>query len=138
VRSSTQTISLPVDQLQAFAFLAEPQNLPRWAVGFCHAIRPTDEATTWIATTGQGEVRVRYVADPKTGVIDFHLSPAPGVDVLAASRVVPNGDHAEYVFTQFQSPGMPDEVFAAQVAALGDELQVLARILSARLACRAS
>ena len=48
-------------------------------------------------------------------MIDYHLTPAPGVEAVAYSRLVPNGAGVEYVFTQFQAPGMPDEVFAGQV-----------------------
>src|SRR2546425_6058115 len=66
----------------------------------CQAIRPDGDA--WLVSSPQGEVRVRYRTDEALGVIDFHLSPAPGMEALAASRVLPNGDGAEYVFTQFQ------------------------------------
>ncbi len=80
----------------------------------------------------QGEVRVRYRTDEALGVIDFHLSPAPGMEALAASRVLPNGDGAEYVFTQFQTPGMPEDVFTGQVHALREELVILKALLEGR------
>jgi len=80
----------------------------------------------------QGEIRVRYRTDEAVGVVDFHLSLAPGLEALAASRVLPNGDGAEYVFTQFQAPGMPDDVFAGQVHALQEELAILKALLEGR------
>jgi len=83
-------------------------------------------------TSPQGEVRVRYRTDEALGVIDFHLSPAPGVEALAASRVLPNGDGAAYVFTQIQTPGMPDDVFTGQVHALREELVILKALLEGR------
>src|SRR5947199_10102695 len=86
----------------------------------------------WLVTSPQGEVRVRYRTDEALGVIDFHLSPAPGVEALAASRVLPNGDGAAYVFTQFQTPGMPDDVFTGQVHALREELVILKALLEGR------
>jgi hypothetical protein len=43
--------------------------------------------------------------------------------------VLPRGDGAEYVFTQFQAPGMPDAVFDGQVAALAHELVALKALL---------
>src|SRR5436309_2457887 len=73
-----------------------------------------------------------YRTDEALGVIDFHLSPAPGVEALAASRVLPNGDGAAYVFTQFQTPGMPDDVFTGQVHALREELVILKALLEGR------
>ena len=39
--------------------------------------------------------------------------------------MLPNGDGAEVLFTQFQSPGLFDEAFAAQVRAVGRELVTL-------------
>jgi hypothetical protein len=83
----------------------------------------------WIVMTGSGEMGIRIVADRKLGVVDFYMSPAPGIEGLAASRVIPAGDGVEYVFTQFQAPDMPDDVFAKNVQALAHELTVLKALL---------
>ncbi len=85
-------------------------------------------------TTG-GEVPIRVEADAARGTIDFHMAVAPRGEAIAYSRVVPDGAGAEYVFTQFQGPGMPDEVFAAQRAALAEELALLPILFRAQLAC---
>jgi len=135
VRSDTQTVTIEAHAVQVFEFLADPENLPRWAVGFCRSIRRA--GGRWIAQTAQGDVGIRYVTDPTLGVIDFCISPAPGAEVVAYSRVVPNGDGAEYVFTQFQAPGMPDHVFEANVTALKEELVVLKALMRARAVCPA-
>jgi hypothetical protein len=136
LRSDTQAVSIDAPAEQVFDFVADPENLPTWAVGFCRAICRAGDG--WLVTTAQGEVGIRYVTDRALGVIDFYLSPAPGVEAAAFSRVLPSGGGAEYVFTQFQGPGVPDEVFAGQVAALGEELHVLRALVRARAACPAS
>jgi hypothetical protein len=133
MRSDTKTATVPASLAAAFAFLANPENLPRWAVGFARGIRRDGDA--WIVATGHGEVPIRYVTDAERGVIDFHLSPAPGVEAVAYSRLIPNGDGVEYVFTQFQTPGMPDEVFEGQQQALAEELAILPALFRAQLAC---
>ena len=133
MRADTQTITVPVSAEEAFAFLAQPQNLPRWAVGFARGIRRDGDA--WIVQTAQGEVPVRVVADAERGTIDFHMGVAPGLEAVAYSRVVPNDMGAEYVFTQLQLPGMSDEVFAAQRAALAEELAILPILFRAQVAC---
>jgi hypothetical protein len=133
MRSDTKSVTIPASPPAAFAFLAEPENLPRWAVGFARDIRRDGE--TWLVTTGQGEVPIRFEVDEGRGVIDFHLTPAPGVEAVAYSRLVPNGEGVEYVFTQFQTPGMPDEVFSGQVRALAEELAILPALFRARVAC---
>jgi hypothetical protein len=133
LRSDTQAVTVDGPAEWVFDFVADPENLPKWAVGFCHAIRP--DGDRWLVRTAQGEVGIRYVTDRTLGVVDFYLSPAPGVEAAAFSRVLPNGGGAEYVFTQFQGAGMPDEVFAGQVASLTEELRILQALVRARAAC---
>jgi hypothetical protein len=133
MHADTQTVTLPVSFEEAFAFLAEPENLPRWAVGFARSIRR--EGDDWIVQTAQGEMPIRVVADAVRGTIDFQMRVAPGLEAVAYSRVVPNDSGAEYVFTQIQMPGMTDEVFAAQRAALTEELAILPILFRAQVAC---
>lgn len=135
MRSHTEQVTINVDSRHLFAFLADPANLPRWAVGFCRSIRR--DGDRWFAQTPQGEVAVQYTTHPDLRVIDFHISSAPGTEATAFSRVLPNGDGSEYVFTQFQAPGMPDAVFEAQVRALKEELVVLRALMNAQAACPA-
>jgi hypothetical protein len=127
MRSETKSIFIEAPPAKVVEFLAQVDNLPRWAVGFAKAV--TRDGGRWFVTTGAGEVGIRIGADARSGVVDFWMSPAPGVEALAASRVVPNGAGSEYVFTQFQTPGMPDEVFEKNVKALEHELTVLRAVL---------
>jgi len=127
MKADTKTISIHATSDQVMDFLADPRNLPRWAVGFAKSVR--QDGDRWIVTTGGGELSVRIVAERDHGVLDFYMSAAPGVEGLAASRVIPAGDGVEYVFTQFQAPDMPDEIFAKNVHALAQELTVLKALL---------
>lgn len=127
MRSDTRSISIDASPQKVVKFLADPENLPRWAVGFAKAVRR--DGPRWVVETGNGEMGVRVVGDERLGVVDFYLSPAPGVEALAASRAIPNGDGVEYVFTQFQAPEMPDEIFVKSVQALTHELTVLKALL---------
>ena len=134
MQSNTQHITLDGHPRDVFAFLADPASLPRWAVGFCRAIHRGADGG-WVVETATGGIPIRYVTNAECGTIDFTMQVAPGVEAIAYSRVVANGDGAEYVFTQFQLPGMPDATFAQQVTALAEELQVLRSIVRARAAC---
>jgi hypothetical protein len=127
MRADTRTISIRAQPDRVVDFLAEAQNLPRWAIGFARGVKR--DGDRWIVMTGSGEMGIRIVADRKLGVVDFYMSPAPGIEGLAASRVIPAGDGVEYVFTQFQAPDMPDDVFAKNVQALAHELTVLKALL---------
>ncbi len=127
MRADTKTTSIEAEPGRVFEFVADPGNLPMWAVGFAKAVRHDGER--WLVTTGRGEVPVRVRADPESGVVDYVMSPSPGVEVVASTRVLARGGGAEYVFTQVQPPGMPDEAFAQSVAAVGHELAMLKALL---------
>jgi len=134
MKTNTQSVSIDASPEHVFDFVANPENLPKWAVGFARSI--TREGDDWVVETASGPARIRYVTDPSLGVVDFHFCPAPGVELAAYSRVVPNGEGAEYQFLQLQPPGMSDETFAGQIEALGEELVVLRSIFRAQVACR--
>jgi hypothetical protein len=127
MRSDTQGIEIASTPQEVLRFVAEPENLPRWAVGFAKAVQR--EGANWVVETGQGPVPIRIEADPSSGVADFRMEVHPDAEVTAFSRVTPNGHGSQYVFTQVQAPDMPDEVFDAQVKALSHELTVLKALL---------
>jgi hypothetical protein len=133
MRADTRSVSLDAQANAVFEYIADPRNLPRWAVGFAREVR--SENGRWFVLTAHDEIALEVAADAALGTIDFHMSPSPGVSAVAYSRVLAAGDGAEYVFTQFQSDGMPDAVFEAQVTALREELTVLQSIIKARAAC---
>ena len=54
MRSDTQTVTIEADARLVYQFLADPETLPRWAVGFCRSIRRDGEH--WVAQTAQGDV----------------------------------------------------------------------------------
>ncbi len=126
MRADTRTISIDAPAAEVMRFVADPANLPRWAVGFAKSVRR--ENGGWSVETAGGKMPIRIRADEATGVVDFVMSPQPGIEILAASRVVPRGLACEYVFTQFQGPGMPDDAFLKSVQALQHELKVLKAI----------
>jgi hypothetical protein len=107
--------------------VADGANLPRWAIGFAKSVRPG--STGWVVSTAQGEMPTTIAADQRTGTVDFLMEPAPGVTATAYARVVPNGEDAEFVFTQFQQPGVENEMFDQLVAAVGHELAALKALL---------
>ena len=127
MRADTKTIAIHSSRDKVVQFLRDPRNLPRWAIGFAKAVRQDGEQ--WRVETGGGEMGIRVAAEPSLGVVDFYMSPAPGVEGLAASRVIPSAGGVEYVFTQFQPPTMPDDVFDQSVRALAHELTVLKALL---------
>ena len=128
MRSDTQSVTIAATPKQVLTFVADGANLPRWAIGFAKSVSP--DGAGWIVSTAQGhEVPVTIAADESAGTVDFRMEPAPGQAATAYARIMPNAEGAEFVFTQFQQPGVPDEVFDQLVAALGDELTTLKALL---------
>jgi hypothetical protein len=124
VNSRTEVALLPVPQDRAFSFLAEIENLPRWATEFARELRVVDGRHKVV--NGLGEFFFRIDAHPETGVIDMLAGPTEDELALFPTRVVPLGGEASaFVFTMFQAPGMPDELFESQHRSLQRELVVL-------------
>lgn len=131
MRSDTQPTTIDRHPKDVVAFLAEVESLPRWAVAFAKSVRQSGDR--WEVITGKDEViGISIDADAAAGAVRFRMEPAPGVEAVAYAQVLPNGDHAEVLFTQFQQPGMTDEVFAQLVASVDHELTALKAVLEAQ------
>ena len=128
MRADTQTVIIGASAEDVRAFVADPQNLPRWAIGFAKGIG-RDEDGGWIVHTASGPIPVDVRTDAALGTVDFVMRPAPGAEAIAYSRAVDSGQGCAYSFTQVQAPGMPDDVFDAQVEALRHELVALKALL---------
>ncbi len=127
MRCDTQTVTIAARPADVHAFVGDGANLPRWAIGFAKSARRDHDK--WIVTTAHGEVPTKVMVEEAAGTVDFHMEPAPGVQSSAYARVVPNGDGAEFLFTQMQQPGMTDDVFDQLVAAARHELVTLKAML---------
>lgn len=128
MRFDTQGVVVEADVTHVTGFVGNGANLPRWAIGFAREVEADEDG--WVVVTGSGErVPTRIETDPGTGVVDFVMTPVPGVTVTAWSRSVDAPGGTLFTFTQTQPPGMPDEVFDAQVRALGHELAALKAML---------
>jgi hypothetical protein len=57
------------------------------------------------------------------------MFPAPDVEGVANSRVLPNDEGSEYIFTQFQAPDMPNDVFHGQIESLKQELVLIKQLV---------
>lgn len=124
MRTHVESIEISAPTDEAHAFLADPEKLPVWAIGFAKAIEHSDDG--WIVTTASGErVGIRVVSEPEHGIVDYVMTPAPGVQLAARTRVVAANGGALYTFAMLQAPGMPDAMFDQQVSELKRELTVL-------------
>jgi hypothetical protein len=126
MRSETVTTVLPAPKAKVFAYLAEIENLPRWATDFARELKVVDGRHKVV--NGLGEFFFRIEADERTGVIDMLAGPTETEMALFPTRVVglPDGRSA-FTFTMFQAPGSSDELFDSQHASLVHEFANIER-----------
>jgi hypothetical protein len=120
MRTATVTIVLDAPRDTVFEYLADIENLPRWATEFARELKRKDG--DYKVVNGLGEFYFDIRADPATGVIDMFAGPAKDEMALFPTRAVslPDGRTA-YSFTMFQGPDMPDELFDSQHQSLRRE-----------------
>ena len=121
------TIERPPSEV--YAFVARPENLPRWAEGLSGAIQ--NVRGEWVADSPMGKVKVRFVERNALGVLDHDVVLESGARFHNPMRVVANGGGSELVFTLFRRPAESDEEFAADVLAIERDLAALKRLLEA-------
>lgn len=125
MRSETATTVVETPVEEVFDYLSTIENLPDWASEFAREVRWEDGEA--IVRNGLGEFVFRIVADGRTGVIDMFVGPTTDELAIFPTRVVAlPGAGTAFIFTMFQPPAMPDELFDAQHASLQREFQNIA------------
>jgi hypothetical protein len=104
-KTKTQSVSIPASSAYVFDFIADPETLPLWAVGFCRRIRR--DGAGWIVTTSQGETPLRYETDRTRGTSDstFHRRLASKSRPSRASY--PTVTARSTCSSSFKHPGCP-------------------------------
>ena len=127
VRHVSVSIDRPPDAVYQFA--ANPENMPRWAVGLGTSFRPRGDGS-WTAEGGPvGGATVRFVERNRLGVLDHDVTVASGETIHNPIRVLPNGAGSEVVFTLFRRAGVSAAQFAQDAQAVEKDLRTLKRLL---------
>ena len=128
MRHATVTTVLEAPRDEVFDFMADIENVPRWATEFVRELKR--EPDGYRVVNGLGEFRFEIRADRDTGVIDMYAGPDADKLAVFPTRAVglPDGRTA-YSFTMFQGPDMPDELFESQHASLKREFENIEAIL---------
>ncbi|MBA2554960.1 MAG: SRPBCC family protein [Geodermatophilaceae bacterium] len=121
LRAETRTISIAASPSAVYAFLADPYNLPRWAPDFASAVRPS--GTDWLVDQGSAEVAITVRVSPEHGTID--LLAAANHSRGAFTRVVPNGEGSEYLFTLFFAAETGEAAVEKQMTVVEEELRTI-------------
>ena len=110
-----------------YDFASNPENLPQWAAGLSGSIKNING--DWIAESPMGAVKVQFVDKNEFGILDHHVTLPSGETFYNPMRVFPNNSGSELIFTVYQRPDVPAEMFAEDVAAVTRDLKTLKTLL---------
>ncbi len=111
-----------------YAYASDPTNIPGWAPGLGTAVERVGD--DWFVVTPDGtRVRLTFAGPNEHLVLDHDVHLPTGDSVHNPFRVLPLDAGSEVVFTLRRQPGMSDEDFAADRAAVAADLARLKQIL---------
>ncbi len=125
VRHITVSIKRPPDEV--YAFVSNPENLPKWATGLSGSIRNINGG--WIADAPMGKVKIKFAEENKFGILDHEVVLESGVKIYNPMRVIANGKGSEIFFTLIRQPEMSDEKFAQDAEWVEKDLRMLKDLL---------
>jgi len=128
MKSHTQTQTFTVSKQTLFTFLSNIQNLPKWATGFAREVKEVDRK--FKVVTPDGEIFFRMESDINTGIIDMYCGDSENELAYFPSRVIDlPGDNSAFHITNFQWPGITDEMFETENAILAEEFENIKQLL---------
>ena len=125
------SVAIQRSAAEAYEFLSQPENFPKWASGLGASLRPAGE--DWVVETPEGPATVRFSEPNSYGVLDHQVLLPGCAPVYVPLRVVAAGERCELVLTLFRRPGMSEEKFAADAEWVMGDLQKAKRILEGGL-----
>jgi hypothetical protein len=128
-RAHTVSAAVAVDPTRAYAYLAEPSNLPEWAPGFVRTIERHGDQ--WLAQTTLGQATFSFAPPNDLGVVDHDVE-LPSGRFHNPMRVIPNGSGCEILFTVLQFHGIADEQFRTDLETVRNDLLTLRKVLELR------
>jgi hypothetical protein len=127
-RHISEWIDRPADDVYEYA--SDPANLPQWARGLGSSAEKVGDR--WFVETPEGRVGFAFVQRNGYGVLDHYVTLPSGEVVYNPMRVIAGDGGSEAVFTLRRPPGMTDENFEADAAAVATDLATLKQVLEGR------
>src|SRR3954451_10802613 len=114
-RSETRSYSIQAPPDAVLDLVGDAQALPRWAPNFATSVRAGDGH--WVVND---ELHIDLRVDRALGTVDILRVDHPPTG--AYSRVVPNGEGSEYLFTLFFPDGTEEAAVTRQMTIVEEEL----------------
>jgi hypothetical protein len=117
-RTGHRSLGIAAAPAEVHAYLAEAGNLPAWAPGF--ASRVSRSGASWLVSRDGAEFTIDVLVEPRSGTVDFVAAGDHARGLF--TRVLPNGEGSEVVFTLMFAPDTPEGAITAQMLTLETEL----------------
>jgi len=115
---------------EVYDYASDPANLPRWAPGLGSSVEKADGR--WFVETSMGRVGFAFAPRNGFGVLDHDVTLPTGEVVYNPMRVIADGSGCEVVFTLRRRPGLSDDEFREDAAAVAADLTRLKQVLEGR------
>jgi hypothetical protein len=123
-RSETRQISIQAPPETVLDLVGDPRALPRWAPNFATTVEPDGEH--W---TVNGELGIHLRVDRELGTADILRT--SNLRTGAYSRVIPNGEGSEFLFTLFFPDGTEEAAVRRQMEVVEEELLTIRSLCEA-------
>ncbi|HEU5383757.1 MAG TPA: hypothetical protein VFV38_50810 [Ktedonobacteraceae bacterium] len=126
----TKTVQINRNPMAVFAFLANGENWPKFAIHNIHSILPGTEGD-WVIETPRGPGLLRLKTVASLGIVDHEfIDPQEGRWEVPA-RVVSASGQAVFMMTLSKPERMSERDFQAGLTLVDEELATLKRVLEA-------
>jgi hypothetical protein len=116
--ASTRSVAIAAPPAAVLDVVADGARLPEWAPGFAPKVRA--DGDLWVIESGGGEVNIHVRTDRESGTVDFLA--AADERIGAFTRVIPNGEGSEFLFTLLFDEGTDTAAIDAQMKIVEEEL----------------
>jgi hypothetical protein len=117
----TRSIAIAAPPEAVVELLADGTRLPEWAPQFASEARA--EGDHWVIDSGGQPFRIRIKASSDFGTVD--IVSADDERIGSFSRVIPNGEGSEFLFTLLFPQGTDQAAIDAQMAVVEGELETV-------------
>lgn len=125
ILSATKTVQIERPAAQSYAFIANPETMPQWAIHNVKAIRKLNGAS-WEMETPRGKATLIPHYEERHGILDHEFIDAGEGRWQVTGRVVPLGpSESVYIITLPKPDSMPAGAFEAGMRLMDEELATL-------------
>tara|TARA_R110000868_G_scaffold335954_8_gene596850 strand:+ start:3901 stop:4734 length:834 start_codon:yes stop_codon:yes gene_type:complete len=126
--TTVKSIAIKCKSADAFAFLVDAQNWPRWAVHGVKSVRP-GAGGFWDMETSNGPGQLKVDGNAASGIVDTTFVDGQSNRWTVPGRVVDAGGGAVVVMVFTKPASMTDDQFKQDMKLIEEELAVLKKIL---------